>query len=254
MKSSKQEIYERRDKIFAEILAKGEVSVNDLSQQLNVSELTIRRDLLFFEQKKYIERFYGGARLLPAHDEQNPSQTINKIKNEIAKKAASLIDSGDIIFINTSSTALLTLKYLENKEVTVITNNAKAVFMKTSPNVTIILSGGELRNPKETMVGDFAIQTLSMVNISKAILGCSGLTLDQGITSSIHHEVVINHMMLNKSKGSRIIVADHNKLGHAANYVSGSIHDVDILVTNKHEDQSMINQFKQATNMVIYEV
>lgn len=254
MKSSKKEIADRRDRIFNELLKNDEVLVSDLSQQLNVSELTIRRDLLFFESKRYIERFYGGARLLNKHDEQNPSQKINKIKHEIAKKAASMIDSGDIVFINTSSTALLTLRYLENKDVTVITNNAKAVFIKTSPNVTIILSGGELRNPKETMVGDFAIQALNMVTVSKAILGCSGLSMDQGITTSVHSEVTINQIMLNNCKGPRFILADSSKLGNHASFVSGSIHDVDVLITDKNENGDVLEQFKESTSMKVVTV
>lgn len=254
MKSSQKEINDRRDKIFSEMLKNGEVIVTDLASQLGVSELTIRRDLLFFEQKKYIERFYGGARLLNKHDEQNPSQKLNRIKHDIAKKAASLIHSGDTIFINTSSTALLTLRYLENKEVTVITNNAKAVFVKSSPNVFIILSGGELRNPKESMVGDFAIQSLNMVTVSKAILGCSGLSLDQGITTSIHSEVTINQIMLKNCKGPRIIVADHTKLGNAASFISGSIHDVDVLITDNKIDSDLKHQFEEATRMSIYTV
>lgn len=254
MKSSTQEIHDRRDIIFNEILQKGEVVVSDLAKKLNVSELTIRRDLLFFEQKKYIERFYGGARLLNPQDDQNPSQTLNKIKHEIAKKAASMIDSGDTVFINTSSTALLVLRYLKDKEVTVITNNAKAVFIKTSPNVTVILSGGELRNPKETMVGDFAIATLNMVQVSKAILGCSGLSVEKGITTSIHSEVTINQLMLANCKGPRIIVVDHTKLDSDASFVSGNINDVDILITDSHADDETINEFKDITHMKVVQV
>lgn len=251
MRSSQKEINERRDQIFNTLLKEGEIQVKDLAQELNVSELTIRRDLLFFEEKKYIERFYGGARLLNPHALHSPSQTLNRIKNRIAKKAADLIDSGDIIFINTSSTALLTLRYLGNKEATVITNNAKAVFVKTSPKVTIILSGGELRNPKETMVGDFALQTLRMVNVSKAILGCSGLSYEQGITTSVHSEVSINQLMLENCSGPRIIVADQSKLGHSASFVSGSIHDVDVLVTNHASEAEALEKFKEQTEMKI---
>ncbi|HHX53227.1 MAG TPA: DeoR/GlpR transcriptional regulator [Erysipelothrix sp.] len=249
MKSSQKEIFERRDKIFNELLNNDEVYVSDLAQLLNVSDLTIRRDLMFFEQKKYIERFYGGAKLLSKHDEQSLSQKINKIKHEIAKKAASMIDSGDTIFINTSSTALLVLRYLEDKEVTVITNNARAVFIKTSPNVSIILSGGELRNPKESMVGDFAIQALNMVTVSKAVLGCSGFTLEQGMTTSIHSEVMINQIMLQNCKGPRIVVADHTKLGNDASFISGSIHDIDILITDKDNNKEILEQLSESRNI-----
>lgn len=254
MKSSSKEISHRRDLIFNELIQKGDVHVSDLSIMLKVSELTIRRDLEFFEQKRYIERFYGGARLLDPHDDDNPSQAIQKIRNNIAMKAASLIDSGDIIFINTSNTALLTLKYLENKEVTVITNNAKALFTKVSPKVTVILSGGELRNPKESMVGDFAINALNSVTASKAILGCSGLSLTDGITTSVHSEVVINQIMFSKCKGTRIIVADHHKFGNVSSFASVNLNDVDVLITDKETDQSFLNELQEKSHIEVYKV
>ena len=248
MRSSQKEINERRDKIFNTLLKEGEIQVKDLALKLNVSELTVRRDLLFFEEKKYIERFYGGARLLNPHALHSPSQTLNRTKNKIAKKAADLIDSGDIIFINTSSTALLTLRYLGNKEVTVITNNAKAVFVKTSPKVTIILSGG-LRNPKETMVGDFAYKPYECQCL-KSHLGCSGLSYEQGITTSVHSEVSINQLMLENC-------SDHESLSLIkANLdillpLSGSIHDVDVLVTNHASEAEALEKFKEQTEMKI---
>lgn len=242
MKNSIEQINHRRDQIFNAILLKGEVTVEELAQTLNVSEVTIRRDLLFFEEKKYIERFYGGARLLSKHNDQNPSKKMSYTKHSIAKATAQLIDSGDTIFINTSSTALLVLRYLDQKYVTVITNNAKAVTCKSSPNVTIILTGGELRYPKESMVGDFALQTIRNVSVSKSILGCSGFSLDIGMTTSIHSEVSINRLMLENCKGPRILCVDHSKLGQTANFISGNVTDFDVIVTDREADTEFLGE------------
>ncbi len=163
-------------------------------------------------------------------------------KHSIAKTTAQLIDSGDTIFINTSSTALLVLRYLDQKYVTVITNNAKAVTCKSSPNVTIILTGGELRYPKESMVGDFALQTIRNVSVSKSILGCSGFSLDIGMTTSIHSEVSINRLMLENCKGPRILCVDHSKLGQTANFISGNVTDFDVVVTDREADTEFLSE------------
>lgn len=234
MKRSVEEISARRDEIFQELLQNKEVYVKDLADKHNTSELTIRRDLAFFEDKKYVQRFYGGARLMSMQDENSPSHHIEKLKHDMAKKAAQMIDSGDTIFINSSSTALLVLKYLGDKEVTVITNNAKAVFIKTGPNVSIILSGGELRNSKFSMVGDFAIETINKMSVSHCILGCSGFCIDSGLTTSIHSEVSINALMLKNTRGNRIILADHTKINQVSSYKTADISEVDILITD-HE-------------------
>lgn len=249
MKNSIEQINHRRDQIFNTILLKGEVTVEELSQSLNVSEVTIRRDLLFFEERKYIERYYGGARLLNKDHEQNPSIKMSSTKHAIARATAQLIDSGDTIFINTSSTALLVLRYLDQKYVTVITNNAKAVTCKLSPNVTIILTGGELRYPKESMVGDFAIQAIKNVSVSKSILGCSGFSLENGMTTSIHSEVLINRLMIENCKGSRVLCVDHSKLDQSANFVSGDVSDFDVVVTDRDANPDFLSVLRDDYNI-----
>ena len=88
MKQSKSTVDARRDKIFLELLRNESINVIELANRFKVSELTIRRDLLFFEQKSLIERFYGGARVLNYQSTLNPRKNFSLIKHSIAKKAA----------------------------------------------------------------------------------------------------------------------------------------------------------------------
>lgn len=244
MKQPIEIVNARRDKIFSELVKNGIVNVSDLSVLLEVSEPTIRRDLMFFEHKSLIERFYGGARLISENAEPNPNQDFSLIKNALAKRAAEYINSGDTIFINTSSTAILVLKYLEDKDVTVITNNGNALLATYGDNVTVILTGGELTPSKRSMSGDFAIQTLQQIYVSKTILGCSSFSIEGGVTSSIHREVSINQIMLNNCRGERIILADHTKLGHSSSYSTGSLNDVDILITDTYADPHFVEKLE----------
>ena len=252
MKKTKTIVEARRDRIFTLLQEAESVKVDELAAELQVSPLTIRRDLDFFEQKLLIERFYGGAMLLNKKvTSQGTSMSYSLNKHAIAKKAAEFIENGDTIFMNTSSTALLILKYLTDKRVMVITNNGKAIFTDKDPNISIVLSGGELREPKESMVGEFAINNLSKVTASKSFLGCTGITAETGITTAVLQEVAINELMLSRCTGARIIMADCSKIGHDHSFVSGSIDKVTYLITDTMADPAAIENIKSTGVHVI---
>ena len=134
MKTSKDLVNKRRDLIMKEIQIKKTVDVDELAEKFSVSKITVRRDL----------QYYGGTRLIQNFVE-NYKDNNEAYKHAIAKYAATFVEDGDTIFINTSSTALLIIKYIIGKRVTVITNNGKAIFTDHDPNVQIVLTGGELR-------------------------------------------------------------------------------------------------------------
>lgn len=249
MKRSVKEINARRDAIFQELLKKPEIKVNELAELFKVSELTIRRDLLYFEQKNLIERYYGGASILHYSVPKEISKDYEMIKNRLAKKAADYIDSGDTVFINTSSTAIRVLKYLKNKTVTIVTNNGNALLSQYDENITVILTGGELHPPKDTMTGDFALATLAQIRANKAIIGCSGVSLNGGITTSVHREVSVNQMMIKNCKGPIIVLADHSKLNSEATYSSGSLNDVHYLITDEFADDEVIEEIETQTSL-----
>ena len=104
MKISRSIVNSRRERILETVRNGGDVSVNSLSEQLQVSPLTIRRDLQYLEEHKLLERFYGGARTGNA---EVPRQNSRELRKErIARYAAGLVEDGDSILLNTSSTAL----------------------------------------------------------------------------------------------------------------------------------------------------
>lgn len=247
MKMNKAVVDERRNKIMKEIQCNGKAFVEDLSQQFQVSSLTIRRDLQYWEQMGAVERFYGGAKLIQNFVENDDPRLSNELyKHAIAKYAAQYVQEGDTIFINTSSTALLVLKYIKNKRITVITNNAKAIFIDHDPLISLFLTGGELRVPKESMVGDFALNNLNKVSATKAFLGCSGFSVTSGMTSAILQEVAINEVMINRCIGETFILADHTKIGNNHSFISGNIQFFDYLITDNMADQDSLDAIQEA--------
>ncbi|HAM62200.1 MAG TPA: DeoR/GlpR transcriptional regulator [Erysipelotrichaceae bacterium] len=245
MKRHKSIVDSRRNRIYQALQESGTVKVDELAATLEVSPLTIRRDLEYFEAKKLVERFYGGAMLVNKFVvKDNTSQNNALAKHAIAKKAAEFVETGDTLFVNTSSTALLVLKYIRNKRVVIITNNGKAIFADKDPMIQVVLTGGELREPKEAMVGEFAINNLSRVTATKSFLGCSGMTPETGITTAVLQEVAVNEMMLNRCVGPRIIVADSSKIGRDHSFVSGSIDKCTILITDNNADPQVVAAIK----------
>lgn len=255
MKNNRTIVNTRRQKILTELQTNKTIRVDDLAEKLQVSPLTIRRDLDYFSEKNLVERFYGGASLsqkvldassLVAKDTANFALH----KHAIAQKAASMVEDGDTIFINTSSTALLMIKYLANKHVNIITNNGKAILMDKDPFVSIVLTGGELRIPKESMTGDFAINNLSRVTAVKCFMGVSGITPTTGITSAILPEVAINEMMIKRTVGKKYILADQSKIGKDSTFVCGTIEQLNVLITDSEANPDVLHEL-QAMNMQI---
>jgi DeoR family transcriptional regulator, fructose operon transcriptional repressor len=245
MKRALSIVNQRRQQILDELIKNPQLNADDLAKILNVSSLTIRRDFQYLEDRDRLHRHYGGATVVESYLDKSNREDLSEIrKNLIAKKAAQFIEDGDTIFINTSSTALLVLKYLEGKKVNVITNNANAVFIKKDFNVNVFLTGGELREPKHSMVGEFAYNNLSRVTANKCFLGCSGISSKAGMTTAVLAEVAINEVMLRQTIGTRFVIAESSKVGHNSSFVSSALNKIHTLITDQDANKEEIEMMK----------
>lgn len=245
MKASRSIVNSRREKILEEIRSNGNVSVNILAEQLQVSPLTIRRDLQYLEDHKLLERFYGGARTSVESDEESSQGKKTIRKEKIAKYAASLLEDGDSIFINTSSTALAMVKYISRRDITIITNNGNIINEPNPAQATVVLLGGELRYKKGAMVGDFALNNLEHVTAKKSFVGCGGICPDTGMTTELLNEVNINRLMLERVSGSAYIMADFSKFGKRSSYVSGPPDLIANIITDIDAPPHIVREFRE---------
>ena len=250
MKNKKGVIYKRKQEILRELHENKKVLVDDLAKALHVSPITIRRDLDEFQAEGIVERFYGGASLVEgalAEDpsEQDSSDQNQSCKESIAREAAALVTEGDTIFLNSSSTALLLLKYLKGKRVTVITNNGNALHMETDPLIELVLTGGEVNQYKKSMVGDFALQMLRKLRADKCFIGVSGINELGEITTAVLQETMINSLMIEQIKGMRVILADHTKIGSQNNFVIASLNQITHLITDEKADPRILSALKR---------
>ena len=174
MGTSRSLVESRRAEIVETLSGRGNTKVTELAEEFGVSTLTIRRDLDFLVEQGLVRRLHGSVELIDIR----------------------FVEDGDTVFINTSSTALSVIEHITSQNVTVVTNNGKALQLTPPPGVSVILTGGEIRQPKWSMSGEFALSTVKHINAAKAILGCSGFSADRGITTLVSHATSITSLML----------------------------------------------------------
>lgn len=231
MKRERAYVDKRRNKILEIMEKQPEIRVEELIKILEVSPATIRRDLQYLEDHQKLVRFYGGASVKQRKDQEKDEVAL--YRDLIARYAASLVESGDTLFINTSSNALEMLRYIKKNNVTVITNNGRAINYEHQDGISVILTGGELRYPKEVMAGDFAIRNLQAIFAKKSFVGCSGISEECGMTTEIANEVNINELMINNTLKETYILADHTKIGKNSSFISCAINQISNLITDE---------------------
>ncbi|MDR2516034.1 MAG: DeoR/GlpR family DNA-binding transcription regulator [Spirochaetaceae bacterium] len=255
MRSSRAVVETRRNRLLKSLYESGAVNIQEIAGEMGVSPLTVRRDLLKLEEVEKITRFYGGASLgknAGAEEGNIFSSAFTLNKTAIARYAAALVEDGDTIFINTSSTAAGMIPFITAKHVTVITNNARAMEAERPKDMILIFTGGEMRFPKEAMVGDFAVNNLSTVTASKCFLGCNGLTAREGLTTAMMQEASVNHLMLTRVTGPRYILADKSKIGRRLNFIYGSLGEITMLITDTEAPPEMVEELRQ--RIEVYQV
>lgn len=214
---TKRSTVERRKKILNMLETNGQVFVHELSEEFEVSEVTIRNDLELFESKGLLIRSRGGAMIvensvgidfqLSDKDKMNFSE-----KKRIGKKAADLVNSGDTIILDSGTTTMEIAKNLNSsKSINVITNalNIANELIK-SQNVNIIVPGGTLRKNSHSLVGPLAEKSMRNFYVDKLFLGVDGFDINEGAFTPNIEEASLNQIMIEITK-EVILVADSSK-------------------------------------------
>lgn len=251
MKNSRAAIQNRQNEIIKLLQKSGKMPVELIAEQLNVTPTTIRRDLIQLEAAGTVRRGFGNAEYVHPDNMReieptNIQDDKELIRRRIAKRTAEMIEDGDVIFINSSGTASLVLEYISDKNITILTNNARIIQRYYSQNNHIILVGGEIYGRKQSLIGQFALDTIRRVTATKCILGVSGISATGGLTSVILPETQINLLMIQQCQGAVVVVADGSKVGVTQNFYSGNIQDVSYLVTDYSADKASLQSIKQA--------
>jgi len=248
---------ERRQYILNLINKTGSIKAIDIAKMLEVSELTIRRDLDKLAKNELLKRTHGGAIniLSVGHEMKFDVQKEKYIdeKKRIALAASSLIEEGDVILIEAGTTGYQTALNMTNRvKLTIITNSCDIAVLlgKTNPDYKIVSSGGILNTDTRALVGPIADFAFKTTFVDKAFIGISGIDLEKGITAADPIEAQTKKNIIACAK-QVIALADHSKIGHIAmNYVA-PVHMINTFITDSEADEEFIEKLKELDIRII---
>ncbi|TGD23179.1 DeoR/GlpR transcriptional regulator [Companilactobacillus suantsaicola] len=251
MKNSLSNVQERRSELLEIVNKHQSVSVEKLAEMLKVSEITIRRDLRILSEMGVVDWRNGvatsidGKALSSGSIDVKAGSRVDQIKMKIAAAVPSFIKESSTIFVNSSTLCWMAINQLASKRLTIITNNAHATESVHHPQTIIILTGGEIRYPKESLVGGVAIELLSSMQSDYTIIGIDGISVNGGLTTQNLYESQVNATMVKRTKKKVICLADYRKIGVTSNYHVADIDDIDILITDSFANEKVIRSFRR---------
>jgi DeoR family transcriptional regulator, fructose operon transcriptional repressor len=241
---------ERHRRIEGILRERRVVRVSTLSEQIGVSEVTIRRDLEALERRGILERTHGGAvltqrmRAEPAYVEAISSNP--EAKRRIAQAAADLVDAGDTLYLNGGTTTLQVFRHLRAPGLKVITNHVGIALESAEHDFDLLLVGGHYRAPSNSVVGPFATEALRRTHATRAYVGVEGVSVTSGLTSPVAAEAEIARVMIEQARGRVVIVADHSKIGTVADFVIAPLEAADTLVVDDAVDEEYRDRLVEA--------
>lgn len=242
--------HKRHDLILEKLNEEKSVKVAELTESLNVSVETIRRDLEYLEKGGFLKRVHGGAvqentissieTNFSVRDQKNIEE-----KKIIAQTALNYVNEGQSIALDVSTTNTEFAKALVERfdRLTVVTNSLPiAIILSKKPYFTVILPGGSLRNEELCLVGEIAESSVSKFHIDTFFMSMSGISLSTGLTDYGIREVEMKKKMLAASQRA-IILADHSKFGVVALLNVCDYKDIDTIITDPKITDEMVEQY-----------
>lgn len=248
---------ERIQEIIRRLEEKGQVSVNELGDEFQVSEMTIRRDLRDLEDSGWIERTHGGAILSIRQKYRVEPPTFGRLtveaeeKQLIAKHVASQVKKGEMLFLGSgTSTLYVTRELIRREDITIVTNSLPILHeLAMNGNMTVIAVGGFLRRKELSLIGHFADTVLSDLNVNKVIMGMQGIHPKYGLTCDHPQELITDRTIMGISENV-IVVADHTKIGHVATSRTAPVTGITTIVTTDKADNQYLEDIrKQGVNI-----
>jgi DeoR/GlpR family transcriptional regulator of sugar metabolism len=247
---------ERQQRILEIARDSRQVTVADLSNRFDVSEVTIRRDLRDLAEQGVLRRAHGGAIVaVPAPPEPPVVHRMGRAENCkecIGHAAAALVSDGDSVFIGSGSTTTHVARHLvERRDLTVVTNALNvATELATAEGVTVVVTGGMMRASELSLIGHITEQALREVRVEKVILGMQAIDLEAGMTNDYLPEVMTDRTTIEMAP-ELIVVADHTKFGKVASAYIAPVERVTTVVTDAGIDPDKVARLEAIGIQVI---
>jgi DeoR/GlpR family transcriptional regulator of sugar metabolism len=240
---------ERHDQIQTLINSRGRVTVQELSDQFGVSQVTIRRDLDELDNLGRLRRTHGGAvRASRAPKELPMVQRLGERSDEksrIGRAAVEFIHSGETIFLGSGTTVIEIARNLPpDITLTVITNSLPVINeLAAHPGVELIVIGGMLRQSELSMVGHVAEQDVREFRADRVIMGMYAIDVACGFTNDFPPEISTDRAILDIAH-QVIVVADHSKFGRVSSMLVAPVDSADVIITDQATPPETVEQLR----------
>jgi len=232
----------RLETIKEMLLDEKQIEVSFLSEQLGVTEVTIRRDLDKLEKDGFLKKTYGGAILIesPIKDNnlvqllENESDTLREERDTIVQIVLNIINNGEAIFLGNGATSLLVARAIKksNYNLTVLTNDLLiAAELFHTNGIKVIIPGGDLMSSSPVLVGTLAEKSLGQFYLQKAFIEAHGVDFEFGYSLNSMEEVEFINKIVDVSKDN-FIIADHSRYNKVAFSRLGEINRFKKIISN----------------------
>lgn len=241
---------QRKEKILDLIKEDGFAKVVDLAKIFKVTEVTIRQDLKILEQDGLVVKEHGGVHIKNVEDQVRnfalSHQENLKQKELIARKCMDFIYPGDTIILDSGSTTTEIAKQIKHiSRLTVITNALNiALMLGASPNIEVIMTGGEFKPPTLSLTGQKAADFFKGLNVQKLFLAAAGISLKSGLTYPSINDLIVKKAMIDAAD-TTYLVADSSKFGKSAFASLGALSLIDYIVTDEELEKKHKQIFKE---------
>jgi DeoR/GlpR family transcriptional regulator of sugar metabolism len=244
---------ERREHIVRIVEEHGRARVSDLAAQFRVSAVTIRKDLVALEAEHRLIRAHGGA---IASDRSRPELSFDirerlqaDEKQAIGAAGAALVQDGESIVLDASTTALSVARHLKAgrgwSQLTVLTNGLRiASELAGHPGITVLMLGGRVRWEALSVVGQLGDGLFSRINVQKAFLGAAGFTLESGLADATDEEAQIKRSMVAAAR-EIIAIVDRTKWERAAFATFCPTDKISLVLTDGGAPEAMVRELER---------
>lgn len=235
---------QRRQAILELLHARGAVSLRDLSEAVQSSEVTIRRDIQALERDGLVDRRRGGAALPGGLSHEQSYRQKTRVaaaeKADIAVLASTLVEEGDAIVIGAGTTTEEFARGLVRmKDLTVVTNSLLVAQVLAWTAVEVVMTGGSLRGTTYALVGGSAETAFAQLRVRRAFLSGNGLTAERGLSTPNMHVAGVDKTIAAAAQ-EVVVLADHTKLGIDTMFQTVPTSRISHLVTDGAGDRVLL--------------
>lgn len=247
---------ERRRRILARTRAEGVVSTQVLADELDVSELTVRRDLKVMADEGLLVRTRGGASMRGSLAQElsylEKTAEAHREKVAIAARAAEMVDSGDSVILGPGTSTLeLANQIKQVSDLTVVTNSLLVIdALMSVSNIQVEVTAGSLRRSIRALVGPLTEESLRTLKVNKVFISGNGVTRERGLTTP-EVTVASSDRALVAAGEELIVLADHTKIGNDTMWQTMSVEQMDVLVTDEQAPADELDALRNAGVEVI---